>query len=211
LLTKLVLLGALCSSAWGTAFFNGSFENPGGDPIRQSLVNGDTFVSGWVNNGGFQVYASANPTDGISAGDGTYWVSFGHNGATGGTLSQTFDTVIGTTYFVNFLQRVQQGTVNQSMQLSAFSGAETTTVSSTISNSLAWGAGPTLTFTAAATTSTLQFLDTTDGAHGGSNWALDGVTVDLVPPSVSPEPSTAAITILGLGLLAVVRKRRAIR
>jgi hypothetical protein len=62
---------------------------PGGAIIRQLLAANDTFVTVWINNAalntGTQIYESSG-LDGISAGDGTHYVSWGHNGTTGGTL-----------------------------------------------------------------------------------------------------------------------------
>src|ERR1700679_1285499 len=137
--------------AGAAAFQNGSFELPGGGPIRQQLVDGDTFVTGWVNavnsNNGFDIYESGGE-DVIPAGAGDYYVSFGHDGTTGGTLSQTFDTVIGQKYSVNYLLTVQQSTGDEAVDVAVLSG---NTVFASVDKTFdytTWTAGPTLSFTA---------------------------------------------------------------
>lgn len=189
-------------------FQNGSFEFPGGAPIRQGLGCNDTFVTGWVHNAsvctGFEIYESSNQ-DGIPAGAGNYYVSWGHNASTGGTLQQTFDTLIGTTYTINYLLTTQQGTpVTQTALVEALNGS--TVLSSTTNNfsplNGTWISGNTLTFTAVSTSSTLRFTDQTTAANSGSiNWGLDAVTVSA--PSGVPEPASCALLFVGLLGLAV--------
>jgi hypothetical protein len=111
----------------GGTFTNGSFEDPGGNTpgVRCPYDNSGCAATGWVSTGGFQVWESA-PNDGLSAGaDGIFWVSFGHSGATGGTLEQTFDTVIGTAYNVAFSVVVQQGIDPESVLAEALDGSTT--------------------------------------------------------------------------------------
>jgi len=76
-----------------------------------------------------------------------------------------------------------------------------------------WIQGLTLTFVATSTSTTLRFIDQSVGGTNlsegtfGINWGLDDVTV----LQVTPEPSTYAILGLGLGILAVFRKRKTAR
>src|SRR6266446_2972290 len=100
---RLLAVGLLAiGTAWAGPFTNGSFESPGGAPIRQQIGNDPSgfVVTGWQHNvsvtTGFEIYEDNE--DGIAAQNGTYYVSWGHNGTTGGTLQQTFSTLIGTTY-----------------------------------------------------------------------------------------------------------------
>lgn len=189
--------------ATAATFMNGSFEQPGGAPIRRFLTDGDTFVTGWTNNGGFQIYESSGQ-DSIAAGEGAYYVSFGHNGAIGGTLSQTFDTVINQAYTVNYLVRQQQG--NDSAQSLT---AEIVGGPSVLNGALSatdWLAGITLSFVATNASTTLRFRDSsTSGSF--ANVALDAVSVIGAGPAV-PEPASWAMMIAGFGMTGAAMRRR---
>src|SRR5258708_5150764 len=92
-------------------FTNGSFESPT-SLSTVFLGPGDTFVTGWIHGGSSGSNSEFYTFTGqwaINAGAGTYYIGWGGNGATGGTMSQTFDTLIGTTYNVNYLLTTQQG------------------------------------------------------------------------------------------------------
>lgn len=200
----MVVSGLLCTGmAFGAPFTNGSFESPGGDPIRYELGTNDTFVTGWTNNGGYQIYESSG-RDGIPAGDGTYYVSWGHCSATGGTLSQTFDTVPGELYRVDYRVTLQQGGEAQSMKVEAFDGA--TLLGSASDSNFAntnWVTGPPLTFIATSSATTLIFTDLSGPVY--TNWGLDAVTVTQ---SV-PEPSILLLISSSLiGLVGLKRKCR---
>jgi hypothetical protein len=210
-LNRIALIGGFAATAmFGGTFTNGSFEDPGGNTpgIRCIYDNAGCSATGWTTAGGLQVWESA-PNDGlVSAADGIFWVSFGHSGNTGGTLEQTFDTVIGTTYNVAFWLVVQQGSDPESVLAEALDGA-TTIGSSSLDNftNPDWFAGPGLSFTATSASTTLRFTDTTVGGFS-ANWGLDAVTVDA--GGAAPEP--ASLTLLGGALLAIgVYSRRALR
>ena len=65
---------------------NGSFEVPGGGARRDWLSS--VSLPDWsYNNQGGLIYESSGQ-DGIPAADGAYYISYRHNGATGGVLSQ---------------------------------------------------------------------------------------------------------------------------
>jgi hypothetical protein len=129
----------------------------------------------------------------FTAQDGVWVISFGHNGTTGATLSQTFDTVAGASYSVNYrVSRIQAGASELSAAVEAFDA--------TSSQSLAkfafaipaanntWVAGPTLTFTATSSSTVLQFRDTTVGGFD-ANWALDNVRFGQGGATPTPTPS----------------------
>ena len=213
-----IFAGLLTATAFGGPFTNGSFELPGGSPIRQALGNNDIFVTGWTNNNAFQIYESSGQ-DGISAGAGTYYVSWGHNGTTGGTLAQTFDTVVNQSYSVSFLLTTQQGDPTnspQALKAEALNGVNVLGSFQTLSLTNANGVWTTSSFgfTATGTSTTLRFTDLTTAANsGGLNWGLDnvGVVAGTTPPSTTPEPSTWLASASGLALLAGFLRRRSIR
>jgi hypothetical protein len=162
-------------------------------------------VTGWINNGGFQIYETSWQ-DGIAAGDGSWYVSWGHNGNSGGTLTQTFDTTPGALYTVDYLVTLQQGGEAQSMKVEAFDGA-TLLGSASDSNftNTVWASGPQLAFIATSSATTLVFTDTTVGGYS-ANWGLDAVTVADTPVP-TPEPSMLFLMSSGLiGLVGLARR-----
>jgi hypothetical protein len=191
---------------FGGTFTNGSFEDPGGAPVRCIIDNSSCAVTGWTSAGGVQVYESSLQ-DGINAGGGTYYVSFGHLGVTGGTLTQAFDTTIGQNYLVDYLLVVQQGTGTQSAEVTALDGATVLGTQSNTFTSTDWISGAELSFTATSTSTILQITDTTVDS-GCCNWGLDGVTVTAgSQPSATPEPASLVL-IGGALIVAGVRRRR---
>lgn len=192
---------------------NGDFESPGGAPIRAQITG--NFVTNWSHGGtGFEIYES-NGQDGINAESGNYYVSWGHLGTTGGTLSQTFGTVAGTQYAVTYFLTQQQGSdPAQSVTVEAFDGLSLlNSVTENITGvDGAWFAGNVLTFTATSASTTLTFLDSTPvGGGSAANWALDNVSVDLAAPVPSPAPEPATLALLGAGIagLGFARRRKA--
>ncbi|MEW4490364.1 DUF642 domain-containing protein [Thalassoglobus sp. JC818] len=207
--STLALFGAivLSTTVEGGMFLNGSFESQAqAGPSRVSLSNLDN----WTSSGGFILLErGVNTTSNIAAADGDQFLSFGHNGASGGLISQTFDTVIGQEYSVDFQIATIQGTGLSTIVASAFDGLNLlgSTTSSTPDNSNDWVAGNTLKFIATSLTSTLQLQNTSGG--GFANLALDDVTVTASNSPVVPEPSTMAL--FGIALAGaggrVVRRR----
>lgn len=191
---------ALPLAAFAAPFSNGSFEAPAGGPLRAQITAAD-MVSGWVHAGtGYDIYESSQ-SDGIDAQDGGYYISFGHNGTTAGTLAQTFDTVVGASYTVSYYVTSQQGVgAGQSLTVSALdalnNGALLAQANTTISDSkIEWVAGTPLTFIAKSTSTTLRFLDTTDVSSVGSgvaNWGLDNVKVTSTVSTPASYTASAA-------------------
>src|SRR5258708_29095252 len=130
-------------------FTNGSFELPGaaGSPF---LTNGSTFVTGWThagNNGG--EFYTASGAWAINAGDGTHYIGWGSNSTTGGAMSQTFDTLIGTTYNVSYLLTTQQSGATPPVQVALVEALDGSTILNSVTNSFnqdngIWNNGRTL-------------------------------------------------------------------
>ena len=204
-------------------FTNGSFESPGLNPATNRFFTtpgNDTFVTGWthvasaVNSNGNLDFYSSNGAWGINADNGSNYIGFGGSGTTGGILFQTFDTVIGTSYTVNYRLTTQQLPGNviplESVLVEGLNGATVLNSVSTSFNPLAgvWIDGNTLTFIATSTSSTLRFTDTSNGATAFSvNWGLDTVTVNSSVGSGVPEPATWSMIGLGVVALAAFRRR----
>ena len=213
ILAPAIALFGLAPLGVAAPFTNGSFESPGATGATL-LATGSTIVTGWTHGGNpLGDYYTISGFYSIAPGDGTSYVVWGGNGTTGGTLFQTFDTLIGTTYNVNYLLATQQlGGIPpiESTLVEALNGV---TVLNSVSNSFntplgIWNAGTTLSFVAVSTSTTLQFTDTTTATNSVPvNWGLDNVTVAAVGGNEVPEPSTFGLIGLGLGVLALGRKR----
>ncbi len=215
------LLLVVCALA-GTAtlviaspFTNGDFESPGAGGGTVFLLNGSTYVTGWTHGGNDlgEFYTQAGVW-GIPAGDGLNYIGWGANGATGGTLSQTFDTVAGTTYTVNYLLTTQQLGPPIPIEANLVEALDGLTVLNSVTNSFnqnagVWLPGATLTFVATSSSTTLEFVDQTTAQNSGPvNWGLDAVTVEgAVGQPGAPEPATYALIGLGLGVLALGRRK----
>ncbi len=192
-------ISALCSAA---PFTNGSFESPGGASIL-FLGPGSTQVTGWLH-GGNNVNSGEFYTQvadfGVAAQNGTYYIGWGGNAVTGGTLAQTFDTVAGSLYNVNYFLLSQQcnlctGLPVQANLVEALNGIvllNSATNNINFQTQGVWNAGATLTFQATSTSTTLRFTDATLLANSPSiNWGLDNVTLSITREgSGVPEPAT---------------------
>ena len=155
-----------------------------------------------------------NGAFGVTCNTGPNCVGFGGNGTTGATLSQTFDTVPGQSYTVNYFVTPQQGSGPQSALVEALNGGTVLgSVTETIpllgvSQNFNWVAGPSLTFLATGPSTTLRFTDTSnESAAFNTNWALDGVTVSGQVAAI-PEPSVYGLMLAGLGVLGFVTRRK---
>ncbi|HEX7946761.1 MAG TPA: PEPxxWA-CTERM sorting domain-containing protein [Phenylobacterium sp.] len=195
----------MAAGAHAAAFTNGSFEGPGGAPIKQELSEGDTFLTGWVSHGAGNYYES-DGQDGITAADGSHWVGFGHNGATGSTLSQTFATFVGAFYTLSYDFRLQQGDeAGSGFQLSASTGDSVFSGDASLAT---WVSGPVLTFTGTGGDVTLTIKDVTTSG-GISNLALDNLRLSVTGgPDAVPEPTAWAMMILGFGGVGGLMRRR---
>ena len=112
-----------------------------------------------------------------------------------GSLSQTFATVSGQTYWLNFDLSANQ--------VSGDSKALTVNFGNTVGNFVGNGATvtpETLMFTANSALSTVSFASANSG--------YSGAVIDNVVVSAVPEPETYAMLLAGLGLVAAAIKRR---
>ena len=232
MLVALVLGGSPMASA--ATFFNGSFETPGEpvtpwDPGIRYLGNEslDGSGTGWLHTG------DADPdtqfgdfyTNGLGglwtlpAQEGTYFIGFGASGFNGGSLSQTFDTQVGQTYFVTYwlttLELFEPPYPAQEAFVEVLDAGDVQLASALNfmpQGPPSWGQGITVYFTATTTSTTLRFFDQSQGGSGPGNgtfdinWGLDNVNLEVVP-----EPGTLALLGVGLGILGIFRKRASAR
>jgi hypothetical protein len=174
-------------------FTNGGFEIITGTPIPANssvtLNPGDTWLTGWSAGGPDGSVTVQNGIDGFQLGDDLYglapfegqqWVIF-PNDSLGGSLSQTFQTVVGgycTVGFVTgFVYMADDPLLGATVEASD---------GSVLSNNVY---GPTfwawtnfqLSFIATTPTTTLTFSDASADAEG-ADIGLDGVTLVAEPP-----------------------------
>jgi hypothetical protein len=198
-------------------FVNGGFEGPGLLGGRQNITTAANAPTGWVPSGFLQneslFYQRTGEFANLVAKDGTFLVGFGGNGTTGGRIGQTFDTVAGATYTVNFFTTAQQSGTGAQSYLAEALGADGTTLLGSDSAAIPVGdnnwVGHVFSFVATGASSTLRFTDTSNGAAAvGINWALDAVSVGINGPATVPEPSTLLLVLACAGLLFAPTRRR---
>ena len=200
LATACVAACGLATAAGAATFTNGSFElgvDPGSTFV--TLGAGSTGVTDWVVGG--------NSIDYI----GGYWQaeegarSIDLSGAANGSISQTFDTVAGQSYLVNFfLAGNPDGGTGAKLAITSADGGQqqsnifTVTASDSRTN-MGW-APYSYRFMAGSSSTTLSFASATGTPFGP---ALDNVSVVSVP-----EPASWALMIMGFGGLGVAMRRQ---
>ena len=197
------LIAALAIPAAGhaAAFINGDFElgtNPGSQ--LSTLAAGSTDITGWTVTGG--------PIDYISgyweAGSGSR--SLDLSALTAGGISQTFDTIAGQLYTVDFLLAGNPvgGAGTRTLSVSATGNAAVQYGFDTTGTSvgdMGW-ISQIYTFTATGSSTTLSFASLNDNPYGP---ALDNVAVSV---TAVPEPAIWAMMFGGLGLVGMQMRRR---
>lgn len=180
---------------------NGGFEQPTvGGPC--CITSPPVVIPGWTATPDVNV---VNGTFSSSAGNlakegNQYLDLIGEAG--GGSISQSFATVIGQVYNLTFWysHNLFSGLPSASARLSAGDLSDSITHVGGSNADLAW-VFYSNSFTADATSTTLTFTNTAGAQNEGV--FLDGVSVVAVP-----EPSTWAMLIMGFGLLGGAMRRR---
>lgn len=198
LILALVGLVALPAAANAASFTNGSFETGPAPGSFVTLAAGSTAITGWTVGGDSIDYI------------GTYWNA--QNGARSvdlsgnapGSLSQTFDTVLGQIYSVSFFLGANGDgpPPTKSVDVSATGNATVgyTVPSTAFPPNVVTYSPFAYSFTATGTSTTLKFTSTGTTAYGA---ALDNVSVTAVP-----EPATWALMIVGFGAMGGMMRRR---
>lgn len=202
-----LLLGIAAHAA---PFQNGSFEAPGisGGSVYVTYAGG-TSIPGWLFTGAGVDYI------------GTYWqpahgtYSLDLSGAAAGGAEQTFDTVIGRTYRVQFSlagNPDEPSTPLKTVLVEASGNASQTynfDITGRSLGDMGWSTHN-YTFVATSTATTLGFSSQNNTAQGP---ALDNVTVTDITPAPAAVPTLSQWALIGLagllGLLAVRGRHRA--
>ena len=213
-------LFATAANASTNLLTNGSFETPGGAPIRdqivcdgscpgQAAVAGGSDIAGWTYNGvGFAIYESSG-SDVINASNGNYYVSWGHLSAVGEALSQTVSTVSGVFYTLTY-DITQQQSSDSSQQIGAsitsVGGLNLTASNTNINNGVdGFTAGAPITFTGDGTLVTVTLTDLVNA--DGANTGIDNVSLVSGVAGV-PEPATWALMLVGFGVVGYAMRKR---
>jgi hypothetical protein len=190
--------GVQISSADAAAFTNGSFELPAIAPNTIVQVPaGSTQIGGWTNHGPGSVDFINGTAGGQQPGPlvGSQYINFNANNTAPGTaVSQTFDTLVGEVYLVNF--NVGRGGLapgDISITASALSntGQLLASLQGFPPSTIAWNCPASLRFAATTPTTTLRFEDTSINTFD-TDVVLDGVSVE--PIACTPVTNTVVLT-----------------
>ncbi len=199
------LAGALgfapASLSAAESLVNGGFEAPV-VPGSCCITSPPTLIPGWTATPNVNVVnGTFSSTAGNLAKEGNQYLDLVGEGGTG-SISQTFATVLGQTYNLNFWysHNLFAGLASASARLSVDGLSDSITHTGGSNANLAWQyySGS---FVADSASATLTFVNTA----GATN---EGVFLDAVSVVAVPEPSTWAMLILGFGVLGGALRRR---
>lgn len=215
-----VLLAVAAVDAHANLITNGGFENTNntfvGDSFKvMQVASGSTTIPGWTMTNGVPTawIMNGNPWA-ISASQGLFFLDFTSysNVGTYGGVTQSFPTVVGSSYVTTFDLGYGGNSVNfrgpVSVRATAGNFSGTLTSGSGSPNPAVWNAE---TFTFTATSSLTQLTIVGLSTAGGQYIGLDNVDVEAagtVPGGV-PEPGTATFLLTGIGLFGWVARRSA--
>lgn len=196
------VFAAAASAAHANLLVNGSFENtanftPDGNNTM-SLAAGSTAMIGWTTSVNEIAWIKDPNPFNLTASEGIFSLDLMgyHDFQPTGMISQSFGTVIGSTYTVSF-------DIGRGTHLVVSAGG--TTVNRFNGNSTTEPFWNTETFTFVASTNTAT-LTVQGGANTNPQYA--GVDNLIVDGDAVPEPATVAIIAAGLAAIAKRRKSR---
>jgi hypothetical protein len=186
-------------------FTNGSFEtnvfDHSGNAAWNTLQDGSTDISSWVVNSpddgrGVDLSFDDAGWDVKSASDGHYMIDLNNAG-----ISQTFDTIVGQQYVVSVdVANLNWGSPQELAALKIAAGLDSVTFTAPDSYFQdAQYSTAELTFTAVSSSTTLSL--SSSNANGAWGAIVDNVQVEAVPEPIS-------MTVLGVGALGLLRRRR---
>lgn len=219
-IVSLLFLASLYAPVMAAPFQNGSFELGGSAPCYTfNVPAGSTLITGWTVSVGNIDWYGAAPSCGWLASNGAASLDLVGSSAGGiGGISQTFDTVPGTTYVVNFDLAGNYAAAPVVKPLAVTINGITTnfTFDTTGRGFLTMGwTTKTLSFVATGTSSTINFVSDVSASGGTLNAgaALDNVRIApvVVVSNVSVPldwAHVAAALLIAASALGFVRRRQ---
>ena len=195
----------LSSAANASLLVNGSFELGSPQPSAGSFATlgaGNSSITGWTVSSG-----SIDWINGYwQAKDGTHSIDLA--GGVPGGIEQTFNTVAGTVYSVNYwlsgnpdggdigkdgvVAAINGSVVDASSSITGIQGSTHANMNYSLKN---------FTFTASGNSTTLRFTsDPSESAYGA--------VIDMVTVAAVPEPTTWAMMLVGFGVVGASMRRR---
>jgi choice-of-anchor C domain-containing protein len=196
-----LLASLIAPASASNLLVNGSFENPTGVGY-EIVMGGSNRITGWTTvNNGVEWFNAAGYG---GAADGAMIVDLANYTYTGGGIQQSFATVVGQRYDLDFSLSTMAGygrlgTAHFDVSVN---GQEFDYDLVNHTSLLNWE-HQSLSFVATATTTTLRFSNDQNPFLHFAN--LDGVSVQV---SAVPEPATGTTLAAGLGVLALLARRR---
>ena len=206
--SALLLCSALLSSTvHANLLVNGSFEqgafvDQGSDTM--SLAAGSTVITGWTVVTDTTAWIGASNPFGLSASDGSFFLDLTNYqaGAPFAGVSQTIGTVIGATYTLSFDLGASNFWGRPDSLTASAAGTSQTFVTPTTGTNNDWY-HEAMQFVATSTSTTILL----QGATGINYIGLDNVSVELTAAAPVPEPATWALTLAGIAVVAVAKRR----
>lgn len=181
---------------------NGGFEPAPGSPTYQALPGGSAAINGWTTtHSGIEWFRPSSYHSWNNSPNGGWIVDLVTDISSGGGIEQTFATVFGSLYQVDFLYGSslrfgRDGTAE--ITVAAGGTSQLFSISNT-SSDIVWETRS-FSFTANSASTTLSFLNVQDA---NLHFAfIDGVAVTIVPA-----PAVASLALIG-GIGALGRRKR---
>ncbi|NWK56231.1 DUF642 domain-containing protein [Verrucomicrobiaceae bacterium N1E253] len=197
---SIAVFASITPEAQSSVFANGGFDDYSGTPADGIQLSTLT-PSDWTTVGTSSQVLLKKSGGGLTPQNGSYYLGiFNRNNG----VSQTFDTVAGYTYELSFYLAKQATSSSPTVDVNVTGNTPLVDDSIQIIN---WGQDTwqqqTVSFTADSASTSLSFIE-----NASSQTSSADVFVDTIVLSVTSVPEPSATTLLGLGGLALILRRK---